>query len=101
MLFSFGTGERLEPEQVEILFADCMGEENDDGEIKYVRKYREEIPFICSICSVKIYFRNQKKSQIFWHKKLKYFLFSFLFYVHLPFLCFLLNVIMNNLCVNM
>jgi myosin light chain 6 len=28
-------GEPLENEQVEILFKDCMPEENDDGEIKY------------------------------------------------------------------
>ncbi|XP_031624743.1 myosin light chain alkali isoform X1 [Contarinia nasturtii] len=28
-------GEPLENEQVETLFKDCMGEENDDGEIKY------------------------------------------------------------------
>jgi len=28
-------GEPLENEQVEVLFTDCMGEENDDGEIKY------------------------------------------------------------------
>lgn len=31
-------GEALQPEQVEALFKDCMGEENDDGEIQYTRK---------------------------------------------------------------
>lgn len=28
-------GERLEQEQVDALFKDCLGEENDDGEIQY------------------------------------------------------------------
>lgn len=38
--FGFGfLGERLEPEQVDALFKDCMGEENDDGEIQYAREY--------------------------------------------------------------
>lgn len=31
-------GEALQPEQVEALFKDCMGEENDEGEILYTRK---------------------------------------------------------------
>lgn len=31
-------GENLNQEQVDTLFADCMGEENDDGEIDYIRK---------------------------------------------------------------
>lgn len=33
------TGEALENEQVEAVFKDCMPEENEDGEIKYARKY--------------------------------------------------------------
>lgn len=32
-------GESLTQEQVDELFADCMGEENDDGEIEYIRKF--------------------------------------------------------------
>lgn len=32
-------GENLTQEQVTEVFKDCMGEENDDGEIKYARKY--------------------------------------------------------------
>lgn len=32
-------GETLDNEQVETVFKDCMPEENDDGEIKYARKY--------------------------------------------------------------
>lgn len=34
-----GLGEQLDAEQVEAVFKDCMGEENDDGEIQYARKY--------------------------------------------------------------
>lgn len=34
-------GETLTQEQVDAVFKDCMGEENDDGEIKYAREYRE------------------------------------------------------------
>jgi len=30
-------GENLDNEQVEAVFKDCMGEENDDGEIKYAQ----------------------------------------------------------------
>lgn len=33
-------GETLTQEQIDEVFKDCMGEENDDGEIKYARKYR-------------------------------------------------------------
>lgn len=32
-------GEALTQEQVDTLYAECMGEENDDGEIEYTRKY--------------------------------------------------------------
>lgn len=34
------TGEQLDNDQVEAVFKDCMGEENDDGEIQYARKSR-------------------------------------------------------------
>jgi len=40
-------GEPLENEQVEVLFKDCMGEENDDGEIKYA-------PFLAAMCEVNV-----------------------------------------------
>ncbi|XP_031624744.1 myosin light chain alkali isoform X2 [Contarinia nasturtii] len=40
-------GEPLENEQVETLFKDCMGEENDDGEIKYG-------PFLAAMCEVNV-----------------------------------------------
>lgn len=39
-------GEALDAEQVEQVFKDCMGEENDDGEIQYARKYFRSIPTI-------------------------------------------------------
>lgn len=32
-------GEQLDNEQVEAVFKDCMGEEDDEGQIKYARKY--------------------------------------------------------------
>lgn len=32
-------GDPLDNEQVDACFKDCMPEENDDGEIKYVREY--------------------------------------------------------------
>ena len=31
-------GETLNEEQVDTLFAECMGEENDDGEVDYIRE---------------------------------------------------------------
>ncbi|KAJ6646155.1 Myosin light chain alkali [Pseudolycoriella hygida] len=37
-------GETLTQEEIDILFADCMGEENDDGEIEY-------IPFLKKMCN--------------------------------------------------
>lgn len=39
------SGENLETEQVEAVFKDCMGEEDDDGNIKYARKYLELTKF--------------------------------------------------------
>lgn len=42
-------GENLDNDQVEAVFKDCMGEENDDGEIQYAREYTlflKEIGFI-------------------------------------------------------
>lgn len=35
-------GENLTNEQVDEVFKDCMGEEDDDGNIKYARKYSIE-----------------------------------------------------------
>ena len=37
-IFCVIIGETLNEEQVDTLFAECMGEENDDGEIEYIRK---------------------------------------------------------------
>lgn len=37
-LISSLKGEQLTQDQVDVLFEDCMGEENDDGEIEYIRK---------------------------------------------------------------
>lgn len=44
-LLWFRSGEPLDNEQVETLFKDCMGEENDDGEIKYGRKCSDQVNF--------------------------------------------------------
>lgn len=38
-LFNLFSGEALDNEQVETCFKDCMGEEDDDGNIKYARKF--------------------------------------------------------------
>lgn len=38
-MFFWITGENLTNEQVDEVFKDCMGEEDDDGNIKYARKY--------------------------------------------------------------
>lgn len=43
------SGEALEPEQVETVFKDCMPEENDDGEIKYARKYQSHFAWLSSV----------------------------------------------------
>jgi len=40
-------GEALDNEQVEAIFKDCMGEENDDGEIQYG-------PFLAKMCEVEV-----------------------------------------------
>lgn len=42
------SGEALEPEQVDAVFKDCMGEEDEDGNIKYARKYFTLNSFQCA-----------------------------------------------------